>query len=87
MLEDSHTIASSTVEQVASELTAELASVAIPENVPASAIGVQDRAELDTIIQRLDGLDNLTARHNHAIKRMIELMARLVAETEANESR
>ena len=47
----------------------------------------QDAPLLDMIVERLDSLDRMTARHNRAIKRMIDVMAKYVVETESDESR
>ena len=103
MLEDSHKISASTVEEVATDLETELSSVTVGrpgtgqagtydqrsslqallgsldilDGGGAGHIGTQDQhLRLQTLFQRLDRLDDVTAAHDHAIRRIIDILSR-----------
>jgi general secretion pathway protein A len=75
MLESIHAISAVNVEEVASDLTVEMSAVASPAGAPVAPMIMQDNPTLGRIVERLDGLDRMTARHNRAIKRLIAMMA------------
>jgi|SRR5258708_15687371 general secretion pathway protein A len=84
MLEDSHTISAATVEEVASDLQDEIATVTSPLTKSVLPVATQDEQSLETIVDRLDGLDIITARHDRIIRRVLQLLAGHAQETEAD---
>jgi hypothetical protein len=100
MLEESHRISASTVEEVAADFHAELSSVTISR--PGDAGTYQHHTSLQTLLgsldgldghgaghsgshephstlqalfRRLDRLDDVIATHDHAIRRIIEIVS------------
>jgi general secretion pathway protein A len=90
-LDGSHTIGGADVEQVASELEAELSTVAIanPAVNGRGSPGVETENELPVAVlcERLDSLERRAAGHDRAIRRVIEIMASYFSAGEANEVR
>ena len=103
MLEESHRISASTVEEVAADFHAELSSVTISrpgagdagtyqqdtrlqtllgsldrlDGHGAGYIGTHDpHSSLQGLFRRLDRLDDVTGAHDHAIRRIIEIISR-----------
>jgi general secretion pathway protein A len=90
-LDGSHTISKADVEQVASELEAELSAVAIPNHAPngreTSAAEAVNGSQVAILCERLDSLEQRAAGHDRAIRRMVEIIASYFAAGEANEVR
>ena len=101
MLEDSHRISASSVEEVATGLDAELSSVTVSGTGQAGTydqrsslqalLGSLDSLDRDgagyvgthaqhsilrALFRRLDRLDDVTAAHDHAIRRIIDIVSR-----------
>lgn len=103
MLEDNHKISASTVEEVASDLEAELSSVTTSRNGTGQAGSYDQRSSLQTLLgsldrldgngaahlgtrdqlltlqalfRRLDRIDDVLAAHDHAIRRIIDIVSR-----------
>jgi general secretion pathway protein A len=88
-LDGSHTIGGADVEQVASELEAELSAVATANpavNGRGSPVAEPENGlPVAVLCERLDNLERRAAGHDRAIKRVIEIMASYFAASEANE--
>jgi hypothetical protein len=78
MLEDTHAISASMVNEVASDFTAEMSSIASPNGSATSVDNGKTAPLLGMIIERLDELETVTARHGRTIRRMLEIMGRYV---------
>lgn len=77
MLEDKHQISGATIAEVASEIQSELSAVTRPKN-GADQPAFAAHAGAEAVLERLDNLDSVTAVHDHAIRRLIDLVGRYV---------
>ena len=100
MLEDSHKISASSVEEVAADFRAELSSVTVSrggtgrdgtlrsnlqtllgslddlDGDGSRYVGHDQHATQQALFRRLDRLDEVTAAHDHAIRRIIDIVSR-----------
>ena len=88
-LDGSHTIAGADVEQVASELEAELSAVATAspavDGRGSPAAEAENGLPVAVLCERLDNLERRAAGHDRAIRRVVEIMASYFTASEADE--
>ena len=88
-LDGSHTIGGADVEQVASELEAELSAVATAnpavDGRGSPAAEAENGLPVAVLCERLDNLERRAAGHDRAIRRVVEIMASYFTASEADE--